>query len=162
MSHVRQDSSGSLGGGGGSLCGVPSGASASPPGSVSQKKTWWWVPTETEKQLQLIENSLCGSTQSPHPGGANPSCNHWLAHNFFLLTMTFQCFQKSPGHYSSHMQSMYIVSVSHCMHVHSNAFSVTHASPRSSWFRAYTCHIDHHSSENGKVGIWSKWRHYPE
>lgn len=123
---VRQDTSGSLSGG--SLCGVSSGASEFPAGSVSQTKTLWWVPTDTEKQLQLMENYLCGSAQSPYQGGAKPSCNHWLTHNFLLLAMTFQCFQKSPGHCSSHMQSMYIVSVFHCMHVHSSAFSVTHTS----------------------------------
>lgn len=87
VTGVRQESSGSLGGG--SLCGVPSGASEFPPSSVSQKKTWWQVPTETEKQLQLMENSPCGSARSPHQGGAKPSLNHWLAHSFLLLAMTF-------------------------------------------------------------------------
>lgn len=57
VTGVRQDPSGSLGGG--SLSGVPSGASEFPPSSVSQKKTLWQVPTETEKQLQLLENSPC-------------------------------------------------------------------------------------------------------
>lgn len=122
---ARQDSSGSLGGG--------------PPWS-SLWSIWvssrFWVSEEDvvvgascgRRAPTANGEYLCGSAQTPHQGGAKPSCNHWLAHNFLLLAMTFQCFQKSPGHCSSPMQSMYIVSVFHCMHVHSSVFSVTHTS----------------------------------
>lgn len=125
-------------------------------GSVSQKQTW--VPAETVEQLQLVEKHPCGSVPvSTLKAEQNPTSVIGLLITFFFGPQ-LQWFQRSPRHCSSHT----------AIHVHgavSTACTSMIASgspairvpsrlrvpPRSSWFCAYSCHIDHHFQKVARV-----------